>query len=64
MYIYIFFTSSDVNALKTIDEKLVLVHFVAIWNFYSKSPLWKHKNLHFKTTIVIIGPKCTNQMGT
>ena len=30
MYIYIFFTSSDVNALKTIDEKLVLVHFVVI----------------------------------
>ena len=27
---FFFFTSSYVNALKTIDEKLVLVHFVAI----------------------------------
>ena len=27
--------------IKIIDEKLVLVCFVAIWNFCSKNPLWK-----------------------
>lgn len=64
---YFFFTHSNLNALKTRDEnhncENCIVCFVAIWIIAQKVHCESTKELHFKISIVIIGPKCINQMG-